>query len=167
MTKNKARKRLVRQRTARTGESYTAGLRQLLISKEKSVASTTETRKDNCALCAVEDDGSTAFVVAGLTFCRECHDRLTSAVSTHLEPEATRTRRPLDYFLSALVFAPDGDSWVVHLHTLQPGLVIGKQGATASKIRESLLAVKNGDDQLRLNIVSHEAFGCPRPTEPS
>jgi ribosomal protein S3 len=69
--------------------------------------------------------------------------------------------------MPALVFAPDGDSWVVHLHTFQPGVVVGRQGVTASKIRQSLLEVKNGDDRLRLNIVPHEFFGCPRPAEQS
>lgn len=75
-------------------------------------------------------------------------------------------RRPLEYFVSALIYVPEGVSWVVHLHTLQPGVVIGRQGATADKIRKSLVEV-TGDDRLRLNIVGHEVFGCPRAAETS
>lgn len=168
MTKNKARKRLVRQRTSKTGESYTSALRQLLANKERSVTSPTQNSTNLCALCGIEGDDPAIFVDAGLTFCQPCHERLTSAVRTHLEPEASRTRRPLDYFMAALVFAPDGDSWVVHLHTFQPGAVIGERGATADKIRQSLLAVNgDGESRLRLNIVPHEVFGCARAAEPT
>jgi hypothetical protein len=166
VTKNKARKKLVRQRTERTGESYTSALRQLLANKEKSVTTTTKNPTALCARCRTEDDGSTNFVVAGLTFCQTCHDDITTAVQANLESEATRTRRPLDYFMSALVVVPDGEGWVVHLHTLQPGSVIGREGATAERIREALIAVK-GDDKLRLNVISHEVFGCARLTEPT
>lgn len=169
MTKNKARKRLVRQRTSKTGESYTSALRQLLANKEKSVTSTTQNSTISlCALCGIEGEDPANFVVAGLTFCQPCHERLTAAVRTHLEPEVSRRRRPLDYFVSALVFVADGDSWVVHLHTFQPGAVVGQQGTRAAEIRQSLLAVKGDDGSgLRLNIVPHELFGCPRAVEPT
>ena len=164
MTKNKARKRLVRQRSDKTGESYTAALRQLLANKEKSVSTTTPTnRTDLCALCRAKDDGSTNFVAAGLTFCVSCHEQLATAVRRHLEPEAARLRRPLDFFLSTLVVVPDGNAWVVHLHTLQPGLVIGHRGETADAIRASLIELTQ-QDGLRLNIVAHEPFGCSRPS---
>ena len=166
MTKNKARKRLVRTRAERTGESYTTALRQLRTRKENAVSTPTEPRPTLCALCAAEERPDESFVVAGLVFCPTCHDRLHAAVRSHLEPEAARTRRPLEYFVSALVFAPDQDGWVVHLHTLQPGLVVGQKGATATRIRQSLTAVK-GDDRLRLNIVPHEVFGCPPRPKPS
>jgi hypothetical protein len=160
MTRNKGRKRLVRQRTAKTGESYTAALRQLRATKEKSMSTTTDqpTRMTRCAVCKTEDDGTTPFVVAGATFCSDCHARLTTAVRLPLEPEAARTRRPMDFLVSCLVFVPDGDHLVVHLHTLQPGLVIGARGETADRIRSALVDV-TGDAGLRLNIVPNDPFG--------
>ena len=164
MTRNKARKRLVRQRSDKTGESYTAALRQLLANKEKSVSTIPMDRSELCALCRTDDDGTTNFVTVGLTFCISCHERLATAVRNHLEPEAARMRRPLDFFLSALVVVPDGDAWVVHLHTLQPGHVIGRRGETADAIRASLVEITQ-QDRLRLNIVPHEPFGCGRPSD--
>ncbi|HEX7168462.1 MAG TPA: hypothetical protein VF230_15890 [Acidimicrobiales bacterium] len=120
-----------------------------------------------CALCAVEDDPS-AFVFAGATVCVACHERMRSAVAAHLEPEAARAGRPIEYFLSALAYARRDGHWVVHLHTFQPGLVIGRQGATAQNIRQSLIEV-TGDGDLRLNIASHDfdAKGCSRQAQPS
>ena len=131
-----------------------------------STPSTTQTR---CALCGT-GDATTDFVVAGLTFCGACHDRLTAAVLRHVEDDVARTRRPPSYFVSALVFVPGDGSWVVHLHTLQPGLVVGKRGETADRIRRSLVEV-TGDEGLRLNVVPHEVFGCqpasaPEPSHP-
>jgi hypothetical protein len=160
MTRSKGRKRLVRQRTAKTGESYTAALRQLRATKERSVSTTTEQprRTANCAVCQAEDDGTASFIVAGATFCEACHVRLTAAVRTPLEPEIARTRRPIDFFVSSLVFVPDGDHLVVHLHTLQPGLVIGAQGQAADRIRSALVGI-TGDAGLRLNIVPHDPLG--------
>ena len=109
MTKNRARKKLVRQRAAKTGESYTSALRQLLVSKENTV--TTPDPHTTCALCAVADDGTIPFVVAGLLFCEPCHERIRSAVRSHLEPEAARARRPLDWFASSIVVAPEREGW--------------------------------------------------------
>lgn len=164
MTTNRARKRLVRQRMKKTGESYASALRQLLANKEKSVSETNpQSRTTTCARCRAADDSSTNFVEAGLAFCSPCYAELSAAVRVELEADATRMRRPIDYFVSALVVVPDGEGWVVHLHTLQSGMVIGREGATADKIRRSLIAFK-GDDRVRLNIVPHEVFGCPRPT---
>lgn len=160
MTKKKARKRIVRERAAKTGESYTSALRQLRTSKERTMTSptTTTTTSTTCALC--NDGDSSDFVVAGLTFCRDCHDRLTAAAYSQVDVEVGRTRRPLAYFISALVIVPDDEtSWVVHLHTFQPGLVVGQKGETANRIRQALVTV-TGHDRLRLNIVPHEVFGC-------
>ena len=164
MTKHKARKRLVRPRAATTGESYTAALRQLLASKESAVT-TENTPVSCCALCAARAGPATSFVFAGVTLCVECHERLRSAVRTHLEPEAARAGRPLEYFLTALAFARHDDAWVVHLHTFQPGLVIGRQGVTASNIRTALVEV-TGDNRLRLNIAQHDFNGsCTRTSD--
>ena len=163
MTKNRARKKLVRQRAAKTGESYTSALRQLLVSKENTV--TTADPQTTCALCAIVDDGTIPFVIAGLPFCQPCHERIRSAVRSHLEPEASRVRRPLDWFASSIVIEPERDGWwAVHLHTLQPGLVIGRKGVTADLIRRSLVEVR-GDERVRLNVLPHEPFGSPRPID--
>ena len=76
-------------------------------------------------------------------------------------------RRPFDYFVSALVFVPEPDGWwVAHLHSFQPGAVIGRRGELADRIRQSLVDVK-GDDRLRLNIAAHEVFGCPARPDPA
>lgn len=163
MTKNKARKRLVRQRTAKTGESYTTALRHLLASKGTPVDTET-TPISSCALCERVENQPKALVAAGAPLCLDCYDRLRAAVVAHLEPEASRARRPLDYVLSALFFVRGDENWTVHLHTFQPALVIGRAGATAGKLRRSLVEA-TGDEELRLNVASHDFDGCEQARE--
>jgi hypothetical protein len=157
MTSNKGRKRLVRQRSAKTGESYAAALRQLRASKEISV-----TTPDTCHLCDRPDGADVRLLRAGkVPVCRDCHERFMAVLRTHLEPVADEHAVTLESVIDTLAYdAPSDDArWYVHLHTFRPGLVIGKRGVTAQAIRDDLVAL-TGDERFRLNIVEHGHPGC-------
>ena len=164
MTKNKARKRLVRQRSAKTGESYAAALRQLLASKETPMATpepTTTTPPRSCTCCGEPESSERRLLLAGVPICRPCDERFRAVFRTHLEPAADSVSRPLDHAMTALVYTRRDDRWYLHLHSFLPGLVIGRRGATAQAIHDDLVAM-TGDDRLHLNIVEHGHPGCSK-----
>lgn len=169
MTRNKARKKLVRQRSAKTGESYSAALRQLLATKETPVSTTTnpETTERRCAMCGQGPSDSKVLLFAGQApVCRGCDDRFRSVFRNHLTPLADAASAPLDQFMSTIAYETRDEHWVVHLHTFRPGPVIGHRGATAEALRDDLVEL-TGDEKLQLNLVEHQARGCKRETEPS
>lgn len=156
MTRNKARKRLVRQRSAKTGESYSAALRQLLATKETPVkAAPTVDTPLRCTLCDEPESPTTKMLAAGGTpICRGCDERFRVIFRAHLEPVADSAGSPLDQFMSAIAYFIVEDHWKVDLHTFRPGLVIGSGGATVGPIRRDLVKL-TGDERLQLNLVEH------------
>jgi hypothetical protein len=166
---------LVRQRSAKTGESYAAALRQLQHSKETSVTTPEpepETEAKTCRLCGAPDTPEAPLLRVGRTrICGGCHDRFLDIFRTHLEPAAAEHAVTLDSVMSTVVYdtTKDGD-WKVNLHTFRPGVVIGRRGATAAAIRASLVEL-TGDPRFHLNLVEHGHPGCtskpPRADRPS
>lgn len=162
MTRNKARKNLVRQRSAKTGESYSTALRQLLATKETPMGTTTnpETTERRCTMCGEGPSASKVLLVAGQApICHDCDDRFRSVFRNHLTPLADAASAPLDQFMSTIAYATEADHWVVHLHTFRPGPVLGPRGATVQALRDDLVEL-TGDEELRLNLIEHQARGC-------
>ena len=164
MTRNKARKKLVRERSAKTGESYSAALRQLLATKETPVSTTnidtTETTARRCTMCSEGPSESKDLLFAGQApICRDCDERFRAVFRSHLTPVAESMNAPIDQFMSTIAYATEDDHWVVHLHTFRPGPVIGPRGATIQALRTDLVEL-TGDDRLRLNLVEHQGRGC-------
>lgn len=159
MTKHKARKKLVRQRAAKTGESYAAALRQLRASKETRVTSP-ETTTDpaaparRCALCHAEEGPTVRLVVVGHRLCTTCEQKVRAVLVDRLQPIADAGEMVLDYYLNAYVVQKLPDRWKVDLHTFRPGPVIGRRGTVAEQLRADLVAVF-GDERLQLNIQQH------------
>lgn len=164
MTRSKARKKLVRERSAKTGESYSAALRQLLATKETPMSTTTQTSESRCTMCDQGPAQSKALLVAGSApICVECDESFRSVFREHLAPVAQAFSAPLDQFMSTVAYEHDDDHWVLHLHTFRPGPVIGQRGATAQALRDALVEL-SGDQGLRLNLVEHRARGCSVPS---
>ena len=169
MTRNKARKKLVRERSAKTGESYTAALRQLLANKETPMGTTTtsvdETTDRQCTMCGrTPIDPNRLLSAGGAPICADCDERVRSVFRNHLAPVALAANAPLDQFMSTIAYEREDDHWVVHLHTFRPGPVIGSGGATAQELRDGLVDL-TGDEKLRLNLVEHQARGCRSKSE--
>lgn len=167
MTRNKARKNLVRQRSAKTGESYSAALRQLLASKETpmTTTTTTETTTRSCTMCGEGPSDSKVLLFAGRApICRECDESFRAVFRNHLIPLADAASAPLDQFMSTIAYDTKDDHWVVHLHTFRPGPVIGQRGATVQALRADLVEL-TGDAELRLNLVEHQGRGCKNEPE--
>ena len=173
MTKNRARKRLVRERAAKTGESYAAALRQLLTTKEKTVTTPTpETTPEStadalapvpkrCVVCDSHDDPERTYRRLGHPVCDRCDDAVRATVLEHLGPVAERHHRPYEYLVLTLVYEQrkDDETAYLHLdlHSFAPGLVIGRRAVTVEALREALVEV-TGDDRLHLNIRQHHPF---------
>src|SRR5687767_14547664 len=119
MTRNKARKNLVRQRSAKTGESYSAALRQLLANKETPLSTTTnDTTKTTrvCTMCGEGPTDSKVLLVAGSApICRECDESFRVVFRKHLNPVADSFSAPLDQFMTAIAYETKDHHWVVHL----------------------------------------------------
>lgn len=167
MTRNKARKKLVRQRSAKTGESYSAALRQLLATKESpmSTTTTTDATARRCTMCGQGPSDSKVLLVAGQApICHECDESFRAVFRNHLTPVADSASAPLDQFMSAIAYETRDDHWVVHLHTFRPGFVIGHRGATAQALRADLVEL-TGDEKLALNLVEHQGRGCKSESE--
>ena len=159
MTRNRGFKRLVRQRSAKTGESYATALRHLRGSKE-NIVTTPETDEQTCRLCGCTGGPDSALLRGRVPVCRECHERFREVFRMHLEPAALEHAVSLDSLMGPHVYdVPKEGEWYVHLHTFLPGLVIGRRGATAQAIRSSLVEL-TGDEGFRLNIVEHGHPGC-------
>jgi predicted RNA-binding protein YlqC (UPF0109 family) len=164
MTRNRGFKRLVRQRAAKTGESYAIAFRQLRDSKEKSVT-TPETTEQTCRLCSSSNTPESALLRGRVSVCRNCHARFREVLRAHLEPVALEHAVSLDSIMGTLVYdVPKEGQWYVHLHTFLPGLVIGRRGVTAAAIRASLVEL-TGDDRFHLNLVEHGHPGCWKKPE--
>jgi hypothetical protein len=159
MTRNRGFKRLVRERSAKTGESYAIALRQLRDSKENPVT-TPETTDETCRLRGSPDTPDTSLLRGRVSVCRNCHERFREVFRAHLEPLAVEQAVSLDSIMGTLVYdVPKEGQWYVHLHTFLPGLVIGRRGVTAAAIHASLVEL-TGDDQFQLNLVEHGHPGC-------
>lgn len=180
MTKHKARKRLVRERAAKTGESYAAALRQLLVTKENAV--TTPTEEDTppsprkpvprrCIVCDSRDDPARTYRRCGHPICDRCDDAVHAAVREHLEPVAPVYNLPYEYLVLALVYekvVDENPRVRIDLHTFAPGAVIGLRGVTAQAVRDAIVGV-TGLHTLQLNIRQHDMLSrsCtpePKPT---
>lgn len=169
MTRNRARKDLVRKRSAKTGESYTAALRQLLASKEIPMSTTPspETPDRSCTMCGDTHSDSKVLLYAGSApMCRECDERFRSVFRNHLAPIAETASAPLDQFMSTIAYESKDDTLVVHLHTFRPGLVIGHRGATVRALHADLLEIV-GARRLQVNLVEHQGRGCKSGAEPA
>jgi hypothetical protein len=99
MTKNRTRKRLVRSRAAKTGESYTTALWHLRRPKEESVEQ--ETDSLTCTFCGSGPDADRKLVVGeGAAVCSACVDRLRD-VADRAEPGATVRLMPKSLYQDA------------------------------------------------------------------
>ncbi len=78
MTRNKARKRLVRARATKTGESFTAAHRHVLSSKEKDMNTSTKEHQ-TCNICQATSvaEPTRSFVVSdAVAICSSCANRV-------------------------------------------------------------------------------------------
>lgn len=134
MTANKDFKRVVRQRAKKTGLSYAAA--RHILRRQEQEPMTVPTRDE----------------------LYQTMSAMRVAIGEMLSPIAEAYEKPLDPgIISAVMFdrdeGEDGSRhWVVHLYSLSPGLVIGKEGRTATSLRDELCRL-SGDDRLRLNII--------------
>lgn len=136
MTANKDFKKLVRQRMQKSGLSYAAA--RHLLHRQELEQEPVPTRDELYQSMA----------------------NMQQTIRELLAPIAEETGKPLDPGLvSAVMFdrelsteGSDDKHWVVHLYSLSPGLVIGREGRTASVLRDELCRVA-GDNDLRLNII--------------
>ena len=162
MTKRKALKKLVRARAAKTGESYAAARRQPLTTKEDAVTTAEPTTNPiTCARCGAGPTSESPVFARGRRLCSVCHERIRTTILDHVGPKASERGVPADYAVPMLHFSSEDGHWVVHVHSVTPGLLIGVQGTTAAAIRQSLIELFE-DHSLRLNIVAHDftSTGC-------
>ena len=91
MTANRKLKRLVRARAAKTGESYTAALRNLRTSKEAAMPP----NNHGCWFCQVkagDNPDRKFFVGAGTTICSDCVERLHELIPKEPDPTVPKTQ---------------------------------------------------------------------------
>lgn len=150
MTTKKRLKRLVRERAAKTGESYTAALRHFRTEKAEEPPMS----ELNCSFCGKRKDQVDKIVAGpGVGICSECIQlayEIISPESPHRDDDGNDAldRRIREYLeaklgrLGAPVLGIDtgfeDDGVRVDVHTSKPGLVIGRHGQTADEIRAVL-----------------------------
>jgi hypothetical protein len=96
MTQNKVRKRLVRARASKTGESYSAALRHLLSTKEKAM-NASPNEQQTCTICGVTSASAPdrSFVVSdAVAICSSCAQRAGALAERAAEGEVIRMMSP-------------------------------------------------------------------------
>ena len=98
MTSGKHRKRLARQRAARTGEPYTAALRTITIRKEGQVPSSPSAGSTeviaSCSFCGKDNTVLEKLIAGpGVYICNECIGLCNDILSTTASAEEAASRR--------------------------------------------------------------------------
>ncbi|MFP5318816.1 MAG: ClpX C4-type zinc finger protein [Acidimicrobiia bacterium] len=160
MTTKKRLKRLVRERAAKTGESYTAALRHF------RTATTEESPMEDrsCSFCGKRKSQVDKLVAGpGVYICNECIQlcwEIISPQSPDQEGNAGLDRRMREYLEAKLagLGAPvpridtrfEDGAVRIDVHTPRPGLVIGSRGRTAEEIRAVLAELSGLDVTLQI-----------------